>query len=435
MAKRKRKPTGSKLTLDSALTTLEAALKGPTRHSILEHAFQFDDLPHALRRLRLGMSSHRFQTGSDPLALGNIVGKYDRKTRQEGLYVLHVWHHDTHRFLKGITPVLTLDYLSRLGIAAGSNRASPAILLDYYFLHILILCATRAWDEGDPNENLDRVTRLLGSLQGPDGSGFQFAQDSETLLLLAIAQYHPNEAAYDNLLARVRSLNEAHRTRVAQVMAAILGSHLRWGFPALYSHDLTRMRDDNVVDYPWLLFSLRTLIESYSRMDEAGVTGTGRSTVVEGILNGLTADPAAFQGQLPSSLSEHRQEYVEFCQLFNRYRSSLLDEFEQHRPSRDQYSPISFRFNFPHNAVLALIAVAVTGESGENLPLNGLLTRNCSDQTPASSPQVLAEALMRFSSPAERLDTRGQVQIVYDPEAGLRDFDATLEMLRQVALG
>ena len=434
MAKRKRKPTGSKLTLDSALTTLEAALKGPTRHSILKHAFQFDDLPEALRRLRLGMSSHRFQTGSDPLVLGNIVGKYDRKTRQEGLYVLHVWHHDTHRFLKGITPVLTLDYVARLGSAAGSERTALAILLDYYFLHILILCATRSWDEGDPNENLDRVSHLLENLQGPDGSGFQFAQDSETLLLLAIAQYHPNQLAYDNLLGRVRRLNEAHRTAIALVMAAMLGSHLRWGFPALYSQDLTRMRDDNVVDYPWLLFSLRTLMGSYSRMYEAGVTRTGRGTIVEGILNGLTADPAAFQGQLPSSLSEHRQEYAEFCQLFGRYRSSLLQEFEQHRPSRDRYSPISFRFNFPHNAVLALIALAVTGESHENLPLNALLTRRSSDQMPTGSAQALAEALMRFSSPPERLDTRGQVQIVYDPEAGLRDFDATLELLRKVAL-
>jgi hypothetical protein len=77
--------------------------------------------------------------------------------------------------------------------------------------------------------------------------------------LSAISQYHPREHAYDDLLAKVWSLDETHRLRVALACAPSLGSHLRWGLRFMYERDVARMRDDNVVDYPWLLFSIVTL--------------------------------------------------------------------------------------------------------------------------------------------------------------------------------
>ena len=42
----------------------------------------------------------------------------------------------------------------------------------------------RAWDEGDPNANLDRVSQLIQTLNGAKGSGRRFVEDAETLLLL-----------------------------------------------------------------------------------------------------------------------------------------------------------------------------------------------------------------------------------------------------------
>ena len=40
----------------------------------------------------------------------------------------------------------------------------------------------------------------------------------------------------------------------------------------LYRRDLGRMRSDNMGDYPWLLFSVATLMEEYVRLreEEAG---------------------------------------------------------------------------------------------------------------------------------------------------------------------
>ena len=61
------------------------------------------------------------------------------------------------------------------------NAATVAILLDYYFLYVLALFALRSWDEGSADDNLDRVTRLLGELpqaglvldvRGNSGGGF-----------------------------------------------------------------------------------------------------------------------------------------------------------------------------------------------------------------------------------------------------------------------
>ena len=35
----------------------------------------------------------------------------------------------------------------------------------------------RAWDDDDPDAILERVTRLVVELQGPDGSGHHFVDD------------------------------------------------------------------------------------------------------------------------------------------------------------------------------------------------------------------------------------------------------------------
>ena len=52
--------------------------------------------------------------------------------------------------------------------------------------------------------------------------------------------------------------------------AASMGSHLRFGFEATYARDTVIMRNDNVTDYPWLSFSLATLMREYSRMRDEG---------------------------------------------------------------------------------------------------------------------------------------------------------------------
>jgi hypothetical protein len=177
--------------------------------------------------------------------------------------------------------------------AERSTEAVMAILLDYYFLYLITLLSLRVFDGGQAGTDLDRLNALLAALQGQDGSGQQFVENSETLITLSTSQFGPDEDAYLRLLDRVRSLDHVHRTRVALTNSGILASHLRFGFEATYGRDLQKMREDNVPDYPWLCVSLLTLLQEYERLRSTGATDLERRPIVEGILNGLTPDCGA----------------------------------------------------------------------------------------------------------------------------------------------
>src|SRR5262249_62222890 len=105
------------------------------------------------------------------------------------------------------------------------------------------------------------------------------------------------------LLRRVKTLNHAHRVRVAIDHASSMGCHLRFGFEATYGRDTTQMRDDNVADYPWLCFALETLMREYARLRDARVDADGRVAIVEAMVNGLSPDARAFLGAAPTSLA------------------------------------------------------------------------------------------------------------------------------------
>jgi hypothetical protein len=49
--------------------------------------------------------------------------------------------------------------------------------------------------------------------------------------------------------------------------------------------------------------------------------------------------------------------------------------------SKDAYSPISLHFNFPHNALVATVALALVGANETNLPLDAFLTPTEPGQT------------------------------------------------------
>lgn len=432
MSKLERKQSDTDITLAEACEVLETTLRGATRGEIVDRALKSGDLREAIQHLRSGMRSHVFKTGSRPLALDHIVRKLDSRTRQDGFHVLQAWDHGKHEFTKETIPVLLMERFAAEGIAKDYERAALAIFLDCYFLHVLALLVIRAWDDGDANDTLNRVTRLIRDLQGPNGSGRKFLDDAEMLLHLAISLYHPYEPAYDNLLLKVWTLNEEHRLNLALGGAAILGSHLRWGLQVMYQRDLAKMRDDNVVDYPWLLFSLVTLMREYARMHEAGVHGVERERVVEGLLNGLTPDPWAFLGAPPAALSAHRDEYADFCRLLYRHRTDLLEEFQRYTPFGRTYSATAFDFNFLHNAFVAMVAVSLVPDSTPNLSVNALLTSAYADGSLAESSAILARALMDYSGARpERLGEHGSRLVVYDPHAAVRSFTTTVRTIRE----
>jgi hypothetical protein len=416
------------VTFADAMGRLESALLGDTRSGMLDAAMATGDPGAPLAHLRKAMHSHTFPTASGAIALRRMVDSLDARTQREGMHVLQGWDFVAHRFAKDSAPVLLLDYCATLGIPANRERAALAVLLDQYFLALLSLMAVRAWDEGDANDNLDRVSAALTALQGPGGSGHQFVVGAETLLMLAVSYYHPEEQGYGLLVQRAAALGAPHQQRFARSCATLLGAHLRWGLRFMYQRDIGRMRADNVADYPLLTFAIRTLAVAYDEMTDRAVVGAERDAVVEALLAGLSADPWAFADKLPAELSGNPDWHADARRLLSRHRGALLAEFASHQASPRRYSPLGFACNFPTNATVAMATLAVQGEA--HPPLNALFTREPDSLPPEQSAGRLAERLMQFAaSDPTRLGAGGVPLLVYDPFDGAHCYNTTIRTL------
>lgn len=411
---------------------LEVILEGSARKDILDELSRAGSSADRLRRLRSAMSAHAFATGSEVISLGRMVRILDTRTRREGFRVLQSWNHKTHEFTKDIVPVLMLDLYESAEVAAPNERITLEILLDYYFLHLLALCAMRLWDDGDVSANVDRVTRLVGTLQGPTGSGHHFVRDAETLMIYALSQFHPAEYAYDRFIAKVMTLTKPQQVTFARVSAAVLSAHLRWGFWVMYERDVVRMRNDNVGDYPWLLTTVLTLMRCYAGLLQEGAGADDRVQVVDSLLQGLAADPWAFTGKAPPALAEYESDYAELRKLLQRHGSDLLDDFEVHRPSKESYSPLALHFNFPHNTLVAILTIALLEGKPQARPLNDLFVPELPEVLGDETQESLARGLTAFSGgSSERLGYRGAMLIVYDHLTGLRSFTMTSDAIRK----
>jgi len=389
----------------------------------------------ALIRLRDSMRSGHFKAGPTPIDLGGIIKRFNSQNAQEGFHVLHDWDGTADKLNEDIIPVDVLHYVLRLRNAEFSEQTLLAILLDYYFLYVLALLSLRAWDESIPDCMFNRLTGLLEDLQGPSGSGQRLAEDSETLLLIGTSHFEPDIKAYERLLEKVRLLNTSHQLRIALVHAAILSSHLRHGFQNFYGRDLGAMRDDNVPDYPWLCFALATLMKAYGRMHDENIHGIEREKVVEGLLNGLLPDARAFLRKPPASLSGCEAERSQFCNLFQRYRQDLFEEFRRCRPSEQDYSPMSFTFNFPPNLVKAVVVDAVIQGARGKLTFNDLRTGMPGGGQIGQPREGVARTLMEYArSSPEIVRGRPVPAIHYDPYSGLRDFVKAIGIIKECCI-
>jgi hypothetical protein len=417
------------VTFDAAAGDLEVVLRGTARSEILDALLNDGEPDGALARLRRAMHTHTLPAAVGQVRLRRIVDSLDARTRREGLHVLQGWDYVAHRFPDEIAPVMMLDYCVRAG-AAKDDRTSLAILLDQYFLALLSLLAVRAWDEGDANANLDRVTVLLRDLGGPQGSRRRFIDEAETLLLLAVSYFHPEERGYDSIRERINTLGAAHQVRCALPCASIMASHLRWGLRFMYRREVGLMRKDNEVDYRWLLFSLLALMREYSRMHDENVGGAERDRVVEGLLNGLSADPWAFIEKAPAFLRVHQAEHDEFRELLAARRDSLLREFESQRPGTKVYSPLAFATNFLSNTAVAMVVVALVDEQ-QHPSLDSLLATERARALPAGSVERLSRELMGYSmAVAERSGEGAAPLIVVDPFDAAHCFNSVIRVMQ-----
>jgi hypothetical protein len=419
-------------TFDIGCALLDSALTGSARRSLIDDLSSESTLAQSLQRLRAGMRANVLTAGGRHIALERVVNVFDRETRQEGFHVLNDWDGRADRVGEDTIAVDVLNYIARMRGGDAADRTVVAILLDYYLFNILALFSLRVWDEGDPDENLDRVNHLLASLQGPEGSGQGFVRDAETLMLIATSHFEIQERGYDRLLDRVRRLNAAHQTRIAVGHAASMGSHLRFGFEATYARDTLVMRDDNVADYPWLCYALAVVTSEYARLRSADASESDRAPVVEALLNGLSADARAFVGEAPASLSKCAGDLDRFRGGFFAHKPDLLQEFELLRPVDRWYSPLSFFFNFSHNVLKGAVVDALLRSEPWELTFDDLLTGGAADEASSERKALLATTLMTYA----RLNPdriRGQLMpvIVYDPHAGRQAFGTTMRRLRE----
>jgi hypothetical protein len=417
---------------DEACAVIERALDGGARRQIVADVSRSRNFGTALIRLRDSMRSNVWKTGATEFHLGRTVRVYDGFTRRDGFHVMHDWDGIADSVNEDTIPVDVLNYLAEQRGGGETDPVVLSILLDYYFLHVLALLSLRVWDEGDADARLRRLEQLLEQLQGPNGSGQRFAANAETLLLVGTSHFEMDDQGYDTLLAKVKTLDAPHRTNVSLGHAASMGSHLRFGFEATYARDTVVMRDDNVTDYPWLCFSLVTLMREYSRMRDEGVGGPGQDAIAEAVLNGLSPDARAFVGDAPASPSPYEAERAEFCELFRRHEQELLAEFERYRPSTTTYSPLSFFFNFSHNVVKGAVVDALLRGEPWTLTLNDMLTGISSDDRQNAAKEALATTLMGYArANPHRIRGRLMPVIVYDPAAGRRAFSITMQKLKE----
>ena len=414
---------------DRACSLVETVLDGTMRAEIVARVSDAPDLSHSLLLLRDCMRSDAWKAGACHVDLGDLVKDLDSRTRSEGFHALHDWDGKADRVNEDTIPIDVLNYLIDRRGDDPADRILPAVLLDYHFFYVLGLLSLRAWDEASPDENLDRIDRLLTLLQGSNGSGQQFARTAETLILIATAHYELADRAYDVLLERARTLNRTHKLRMAIVHAASMGSHLRFGLEVTYGRDTVLMRDDNGVDYRWLCFALSILAHEYGA--DGDLDGMHRAAVVEGLLNGLTPDARAFVGEPPSSLAPCALERTEFGEFFGRHRADLLAQFELHRPTDDSYSPLSFFFNFSHNVLKGTVVDALLRGKPWDLAFDDLLTAVPREPRTDAAKRALATTLMAYAR--ESPDTiRGRLSpvIVYDPRLGRQAFARTMRKIQ-----
>jgi hypothetical protein len=419
-------------TFEEVCATLESMLAGPARSEIVREAATAGSLGDGLIHLRKAMRSHVWRIGGATVDFERAIQRYDRRTRQIGFHVLNDWDGVADRVNEDTIAVDVLHYLVD---RRGNEPAAPrvlAILVDYYFMHLLALLTLRIWDDGDADSNLDLVSRLVAHLQGEHGSGQRFAADAETLLLIGTSHYELHERGYHVLLEKVRTLSAAHQLTIALSHAASIGCHLRFGFEATYGRDTINMRDDNVADYPWLCFALARLMHEYVRMREQGVGGLPRAAVVEALLNGLAADARAFLGQAPASLAGCEVERAGFRDVFLAVRRDLLPEFEAHRPSDAAYSPLCFFFNFSHNVLKGSVIDALLNDSPCPLTFNDLLTGVPRDSPTAGLKAEVAAMLMGYARDnPHRIRGRLRPVIVYDVQSGREAFSVAMRKMRE----
>jgi hypothetical protein len=421
------------VTTADLLARIEDALASGARARIIDHAARLQPFSRALAEVRQGLSTHRFRAPAVSLDWRDGVDSLDHATRRDGFHVLHEWDGKALRVVNTSIVVGVLDFLSTQRGGEATDRGSLAILLDYYFVYLLALAAMRAWDTPDTPATLERITALLATLHAPESSGQKFADDAEMLLLIATSHYEPEEHGYRLLLDRVRAMPRQHRAAVAIGHAHAMGAHLRYAYEITTAKSIPGTREDNVADYPWLRWSLMTLLEEFDRLAADPNGQSSRAQVAEALANGLVPDPAAFVGPEARTLAPGA-DTDRIIELFERHRAAIVDACAAHRPLDRAYSPLSLFFNFSQNLLKGAVVDALLMGEPWNLSLNDMFTALPAGDAKHAGKERLARTVMGYAKMhPDIVSGRPVAAVVYDPVTARRSFAGAMRIISGTA--
>ena len=378
------------------------------------------------------MRSHRWAVAGATRVtdLSAVVREYDERTRREGLHVLHDWDGKADHVNPDTMAADVATYLADKRRGEAPDTRALAVVLDYYFLYLLALLAVRIWDEGDADANLDRLNGLVDRLQGPGGSGLPFVTDARTLFLVAGSHFEMSDAAYDTLLARVRTLAPRHLVRIALTHASSLGlspalrhrGHLQQRFRPHARRQRRRLHVARV-------FARRRCC---GRTTSRATTRPRPRRIAEAIANGLSADaPAFLTERAPAAVAGCAADRAEFRERFLARADHWTEALEPHRPADGVYCPLALFFNFSQNVLKgAVIDAALWGEP-RPLSLDSLFTAWPKDAANHQSKLRLLDTLMGYArANPDRIRGKLMPVIVYDVVAGRRAFGAMTRAIR-----
>lgn len=411
------------------LARIEDALTAGARARFVDHAARLKPFSRSLSEIRQGLATHRLRAPGFSIDWRELVDSLDQDTRREGFHVLHEWDGKALRVVDASIVVSVLDFLSARRGTEATDRGALAILVDYYFVYLLALAAMRAWDTPDPPATLERVTAVLAQLQRGESSRQRFADDAEMLVLIATSHYEPEEGGFRLLLERVRALPRPQLVTVALQHAHAMGAHLRYAYEITTAKSIPGTREDNVADYPWLRWSVLTLLEEFDRVVIDPDAAARRAQLAEGLVNGLVPDPAAFVGSDARTIAPG-PETDRIIELFERHRSSLTEAFAPHRPLDRAYSPLSLFFNFSQNLLKGAVVDAVVMGEAWNLSLNDMFTALPPGDVKHAGKERLARTVMAYArvSP-DTVSGRPVPAVVYDPVTARRSFATAMRVL------
>ncbi|HEX5070546.1 MAG TPA: hypothetical protein VFV78_10065 [Vicinamibacterales bacterium] len=417
------------MTAADLIARIDDALAGGARVRLVDHASRLQPFSRALAETRQWLATHRLKAPGVNCDWRDLVDSLDRQTRREGFHVLHEWDGKALRVVNASIVVSVLDFLAARRGNEPTDRGALAILVDYYFVYLLALAAMRAWDTPDPSATLGRVTSVLAQLHGDESSGQRFADDAEMLLLIATSHYEPEEDGFRLWLERVRELPRERRVTVAMQHAHAMGAHLRYAYEITTAKSIPGTREDNVADYPWLRWSLLTLIEEFDRLSADPGASSMLASIAEALANGLVPDPAAFVGADAARLAP-RPDTERIIELFGRHRPALVESFAAHRPLDRAYSPLSLFFNFSQNLLKgAVIDALVMGEAW-GLSLNDMFTALPAGHAKHAGKERLARTVMAYAKMSpDIVSGRPVPAVVYDPVTARRSFAAAMKVL------